>query len=350
MTLVGYSDRPSVAPGERIRFMVSCEQPAYDVRLVRLIHGDTNPSGPGFKQRLVPSAIDGRRPGKREVIRSGSYVDVALDGVDLSREVTFCAFVQATNPAAGAAQVIAGQGTPLDGTGWALALSAEGDLQVIGAGRVVARLGAMRRWAWYLLALSLRVREDGTVAEGTAWRRPVRAWPDDPPAEVAFAAASILPPPGAALMLAGARDAAGRPAHHFDGRIDRPRLLAGAVTGERLQAWADRPDDASTLAEAGDLAGAWDFSRDVGTALARDVSGNDRHGRVVNLPARAVTGHNFRGEETCFRLAPHQYGAIHFHRDDLEDAGWAEDFALTGPRRSAERCLRCVADHAGRAA
>ena len=133
MTLVGYSDRPSVAPGDRIRFMVSCEQPAYDVRLVRLIHGDTNPSGPGFKQRLVPSAIDGRRPGKREVIRSGSYVDVALDGVDLSREVTFCAFVQATNPAAGAAQVIAGQGTPLDGTGWALALSAEGDLQVIGA-------------------------------------------------------------------------------------------------------------------------------------------------------------------------------------------------------------------------
>ena len=146
MTLVGYSDRPSVAPGERIRFMVSCEQPAYDVRLVRLIHGDTNPSGPGFKQRLVPSAIDGRRPGKREVIRSGSYVDVALDGVDLSRELTFCAFVQATNPAAGATQVIAGQGTPLEGTGWALALSAEGDLQVIGAGQVVARLGPMGRW------------------------------------------------------------------------------------------------------------------------------------------------------------------------------------------------------------
>ena len=231
MTLVGYSDRPSVAPGERIRFMVSCEQPAYDVRLVRLIHGDTNPSGPGFKQRLVPSAIDGRRPGKREVIRSGSYVDVALDGVDLSREVTFCAFVQATNPAAGAAQVIAGQGTPLDGTGWALALSAEGDLQVIGAGRVVARLGAMQRWAWYLLALSLRVQEDGLAAVGTAWCRPLRAWPDDPPAEVAFAAASILPPPGAALMLAGARDAAGRPAHHFDGRIDRPRLLAARSPG-----------------------------------------------------------------------------------------------------------------------
>ena len=52
--------------------MVSCDQPSYDVRLVQLIHGDTNPSGPGFKQRLVPSAIDGSYPGKREPIRSGS--------------------------------------------------------------------------------------------------------------------------------------------------------------------------------------------------------------------------------------------------------------------------------------
>ena len=331
MTLVGYSDRPGAAPGERIRFMVSCEQPAYDVRLVRLIHGDTNPGGPGFKQVVVPSAIDGRRPGKRETIRSGSYVDIALDGVDMSREVSFCAFVQATDPAAGAVQVIAGQGAPMDGTGWALALSGDGDLQVFGSGQVVVPLGPMRRWAWYVLALSLRIREDGATATGTAWRRPVRPWPDDPPAEVAFEAASILPPPGTALMLAGARDAAGRHAHHFDGRIDRPRLLAGTVTGERMQAWAERPDDLATLAEAGELAGAWDFSRDVDTALARDVSGNGRHGRVVNLPARAVTGHNFRGEETCFRLAPDQYGAIHFHRDDLEDAGWAEDFALQVP-------------------
>ena len=49
---------------------------------------------------------------------------------------------------------------------------------------------------------------------------------------------------------------------------------------------------------------AWDSSRDVAGARACDVSGNDRHGRVFNLPARAVTGHNFGGEATCFRLAP----------------------------------------------
>jgi len=32
-----------------------------------------------------------------------------------------------------------------------------------------------------------------------------------------------------------------------------------------------------------------------------------------------------------WRRAPEQYGAIHFHDDDLEDAGWEPDFALTLP-------------------
>ena len=62
-----------------------------------------------------------------------------------------------------------------------------------------------------------------------------------------------------------------------------------------------------------------------------DVSGHDRHGTTINLPTRAVTGHDFTGEETDWRQRPGEYGAIHFHRDDLEDAGWEADFELTIP-------------------
>jgi len=52
-TIHGYSDRISVAPGEQIQFMVSCEGAAtYQADIVRLIHGDTNPAGPGFKEEL----------------------------------------------------------------------------------------------------------------------------------------------------------------------------------------------------------------------------------------------------------------------------------------------------------
>ena len=74
--LLGYADRFSVGPGERIRFMVSCGAERFDARLVRLIHGDTNPAGPGYREEAVPSAADGTYPGYRQVIAAGSYARI----------------------------------------------------------------------------------------------------------------------------------------------------------------------------------------------------------------------------------------------------------------------------------
>jgi N,N-dimethylformamidase len=50
------------------------------------------------------------------------------------------------------------------------------------------------------------------------------------------------------------------------------------------------------------------------------------------MPARAMTGYNWDGSELNWRHAPEQYGAIHFHDDDICDAGWETDFALSVPK------------------
>src|SRR5258708_20145713 len=63
--LLGYGDRFSVAPGETIRFMVSCEADSFRAQLVRLIHGDANPAGPAYKDVQLPSHIDRTLPGRR---------------------------------------------------------------------------------------------------------------------------------------------------------------------------------------------------------------------------------------------------------------------------------------------
>jgi hypothetical protein len=55
------------------------------------------------------------------------------------------------------------------------------------------------------------------------------------------------------------------------------------------------------------------------------------HGELVNLPARGMKGARWTGEEMCWRHAPEHYAAIHFHDDDLADAGWAADFELQVP-------------------
>ena len=51
----------------------------------------------------------------------------------------------------------------------------------------------------------------------------------------------------------------------------------------------------------------------------------------MNLPTRAVVGARWTGREQCWRHAPHDYGAIHFHDDDLGDCGWQADFTWTVP-------------------
>ena len=116
---------------------------------------------------------------------------------------------------------------------------------------------------------------------------------------------------------------------HFDGKLDRPRLFVPGVRDDEVAFLEEHPDDPGALSG---LLGAWDFSADISSDLVTDISGNANHGRVFNMPTRGVTGHNHTGTETCFRLAPSEYGAIHFHIcDDLETPGAQADFELTVP-------------------
>ena len=102
MRLVGYSDRLSAAPGEAISFMVSCQEKEYDARLVRLIHGDPNPNGPGFKEVEVVSASDGTYPGREQAIHTGSFVQVDHAApLNLRDEFTIAAWIMPTLPGRG---------------------------------------------------------------------------------------------------------------------------------------------------------------------------------------------------------------------------------------------------------
>ena len=94
--LIGYADRFSAAPGETVRFMVSTDLPHYDTTLVRLIHGDENPEGPGFKEEAFDSALGERQTGRKQIARSRllraggapclprSAAELHLAGLDLS--------------------------------------------------------------------------------------------------------------------------------------------------------------------------------------------------------------------------------------------------------------------------
>ena len=59
MKITGYSDKISVRPGETIQFTVNCEPPSYEAEVVRIICGDTNPAGPGVKEKVISTPVNG---------------------------------------------------------------------------------------------------------------------------------------------------------------------------------------------------------------------------------------------------------------------------------------------------
>ena len=143
---------------------------------------------------------------------------------------------------------------------------------------------------------------------------------------------AVTHPEGAALMFAAlpATLPTGKPGSrsHFNGKIDRPRLVGRVLSeAERVAlAWGSMPHERDAS-----IVGAWDFARDIGTDTISDVGPGRLHGRTVNLPSRGCKGHNWSGREQSWRHAPEEYGAIHFHDDDLYDADWDPDFEYEVP-------------------
>jgi N,N-dimethylformamidase len=76
MKVIGYSKQLSVFPGENVDFLVSCDTEQYHADIVKLIHGDTNPDGPGLKIDPVRTGIDADFPGRIQRVVSGSHIEV----------------------------------------------------------------------------------------------------------------------------------------------------------------------------------------------------------------------------------------------------------------------------------
>ena len=94
--IVGYSDQISVKPSEKINFMVSCEPQIKIIysKIVKLIHGDCNPSGPGYKDEEVKSYGKKKHKAIHQRINSGSYILIPLNKkVTINKDFTFISFV-----------------------------------------------------------------------------------------------------------------------------------------------------------------------------------------------------------------------------------------------------------------
>ena len=333
MEVVGYTDRLSVQQGETIRFMVSCERPNYRADIVRLIHGDENPKGPGVKEEVIETSVSGEYPGRTQAIHKGSYV-IVPDSPFLRRAggFTLQAWIYSTTPQKGV-QGILTKWSAADGAGYGLLVDEDGALALwIGdkGGRVEKfRAGhPLRAAEWYFVAGTY----DGERGKVRLHQEPLTRWPLDDSRVVVERDTSIREAGegDAAFLMAGywerGDSGKGVVGGHFNGKIDSPRLYSRALGREELESLKV---GASPQAPGEALIAAWDFTADFSSTKVTDTGPHGLHGRTVNMPARAMKGHNWTGTEVNYNRAPKEYGAIYFHDDDLDDAGWEADFELT---------------------
>ena len=350
MEIVGYADKLRAQPGETISFMVSCQAPSFEARLVRVAHGDDNPDGPGSKIYDLDSAANGEYPGRVQELHPGSFVVVPDDPrLQLDGSFTIQAWIYPTTTDKGLQGVVTKWDCP-SGAGYGLFVDEDGAVSLrVGDGETVNSVStgvAMQRSKWYFAA--------GTYDAGDGSMRvyqiPLDHWPFQDTAGEGRATASGGPGrTGAALVIGGAsrgeNTGIGTVGCLYNGKVDNPTILGRALAPDEISVL--RQDGSSVAGDAA-LVAAWDFGRDFSTSIVTDSSPSGLHGEALNMPGRAVTGHSWKGGTMDFKSAPEQYAAIRFNDDDLDDARWDVDFEFTVPEdlKSAMYAFRLTTEDA----
>ena len=365
LRITGYSDRYSLCPGEEIKFYVNSEKgESYHADIVRMIHGDTNPEGPGFKVEELETPVSKDYPGRNQIIHGGSYGMVPHDHRMNVESFTLQAFIFPTTPDKGVQGVL----TKSEGkTGYGLFIDENANLALwIGddKGNVekITSGKPLLRKVWYLAAASY----DAATGKVCLYQEPVVTsangglgmsllHPMEETASVVNGKSTVAPGDNDAPLLMAARTVvanSGRTifgghfkearepvelpqqADVYNGKIDRPRLSGRALDKSEIDALA-RGLKTCPASLRQSVIGAWDFHANITKNIAStqiiDTSPNVLHGYIINMPARGMTGYNWTGDEIVYHHAPQEYGAIHFHDDDIDDARWDVDFTFAVP-------------------
>ena len=312
LPITGYLDRLSHRPGERFAAHVSVRGGGmYTARLVRVLSADPNPDGPGVRFEDLSRIFAERITGRRQEIRQGSYGIVPRGAGMQPGARTWTALVQPGLD--GPPRAVLSE--EKDGTSACVTTGAAGvsvGLAWPGGAATLTTGTPVRSGRWYRIWVSadpatgrIRVGQQALAGGNEA---------------VADGRAPGLRLPGQGPVLIGAARAV-NPHLHFTGKIEAPAILGGFC------------EDISDRLEGprGEVRAAWDFSIGITTQDIHDIGPEACHGRLVNRPTRAVVGARWSGREMCWRHAPADYAAIHFHQDDLDDCGWEEDFSWTVP-------------------
>ncbi|TDD70734.1 hypothetical protein E1262_08790 [Jiangella aurantiaca] len=334
MRVVGYTNTPCVAPGELLEVMVSTTTGRVNAQLVRLAHADSHAESPGHQEVPVDCSLNASYKAEPQALVRGSYVVLpAKRRPWTSNSLTVHLFMYPTTCDGRSRTIVScGAGTP---GGWALELDADARLQLElhepgGAVRRMRSSGAIEAEMWFAVSFTAESSSGVFAAGARHLRRTGRRTSVVHRADLNISGTADLTgiPGTVADLLIGARDSGGsHMAHGFDGKVGNPSIHDVVLRAEELTE-LDLGRVPSTVTNP---VAAWDFGSEPQARRVLDTGPGGRHGHTINLPARGVPGPFWDHEVADHRVAPDQFGAIHLHSDDLDDARWQPVIEWTVP-------------------
>ncbi len=307
--IAGYASRWGVRPGDRIEFKISSQldQP-YSAQLMRITCADPNPDGPGIVEHNLSEVFAGTFASRKQSVKRGSYgVVKARERLPDIDRLSLMVYIWPTLTSGHRQTIMCLRDSQAKNL-YELYIE---DRRLHGCinNRQVLRTGtALRERIWHALQLAAdrktnemsiahsRLQSDGSCLPADA--NLIRGEPAAPLSEVD--------------QIYFACDGAESGTSHYNGKIEHPQILDLRSNPARAVA-------------------SWNFSLGIDSQNIQDTGSLQLNGIVVNCPARAMRGHNWNGNEMAWKHAPEQYGAIHFHDDDLYDCKWETDFAFEAP-------------------
>ena len=344
LRITGYSDKYSAFPREKVKFYVNAEKKEnYDVQIVRLIHGDTNPEGPGYKEEEIGAQCNKTYQGRNQRIHGGSYVVIPQDQRLNTSSFTLQAYIFPTTPDKGR-QGLLTKWNEKTKSGYGLFIDENACLSVAigdGAGQAMnlSSEKKLMRKVWYLVAASydadtgkVKLYQEPCVTPTNGGLGMSLLHPADETTSFVEATNNLKPRANDAPFLMAActlNDRSGRHiqgAHYkeaiepvelpeqtltYNGKIDRPRLSKKALSKAEIESLARGyggcPSDLRS-----EVIGAWDFHSNITTNIAStyivDTTSNHLNGFIINLPCRGMTGYNWTADEMVYHHKPEEYG------------------------------------------
>ena len=344
--LFGYTNKLSVKPGENIDFHVSADgTQSADAQLVRIIHGDEHPNGPGYMDEEIESDLNGKWDVKKQFTQLGSYLRVndpnnllAIDG-----DFTVFGYINPSTPNTGAHQWLFCRWDNKTNKGYGVGINKDGYLElVVGNGKEVDYLYSelpLVKKVWYFVGATFNYK----TGEATLYQEGVvnrynsllgKVVPYDYRSHTKTTCRfKQVNDPQTPFIIAGAIDdheIRGKfVSGTYAGKIDRHGVYNKVLSKEELDkiCSGEFPDKNSLVAY-------WDTTEGhTENGISNDVidtGPNKLNSTGFNHPVRCMTGWNWSGKNDCFRLSPKEYGGIDFHPDAITDAGWdvAKTFTL----------------------